>query len=125
MKVTFDTEADTIEDLQTVLGLINNSLQKKSGNTIPSSQNNINNPNIMKKDDLPKSQNEVFGVGNFIEAPKIDQFANGRYQQEQTSQPRQQEPSSKTSGGGRVIPFEDMSKFMSDMFSRQPTRKPR
>lgn len=125
MKVTFDTEADTIEDLQTVLGLINNSLQKRSGNPVPSSLNNINNPNSMKKDDAPKSQNEVFGVGNFIEAPKIDQFANGRYQQEQASQPRQQEPSGKTGGGGRVIPFEDMNKFMSDMFSRQPTRKPR
>ncbi len=125
MKVTFDTEADTIEDLQTVLSLINNSLQKRSGNPVPISPNNINNPNNIKKDDLPKSQNEVFGVGNFIEAPKIDQFANGRYQQEQASQPRQQEPSGKTSGGGRVIPFEDMSKFMSDMFSRQPTRKSR
>ena len=99
MKVTFDTETDSIEDLQQVLSLLNSALQKRSLNS------------------LPKSANEIFNVGNFVEAPKQEQFSSNK-------SPEQQAPV-KTAGGGRITPFQDLSGLMTNIFSNQPTRKSR
>ena len=47
-------------------------------------------------------------------------------QQSNNSQQEQHAPQSgKTSGGGRVIPYQDMTDKLSDIFSNQPLRKSR
>ena len=106
MKITFDTEADSIEDLKAVLNMVNSALQKRAdGNN-----------------ELPKSGNEIFNAGNFVEAPKPEQMMNGKYQQQQ---PQNAQAGGKTAGGGRVIPYKDMSCMMSNIFSNQSTRRTR
>lgn len=105
MKVTFDTEADSTEDLKSVLEMLNNALQKRTGG------------------DLPKSGNEIFNVGNFVEAPKQEQFVDGKYKSEQKSEHPEQQQGGKTTGGGRVIPYQDLSGMMSNIFSNQSTRR--
>ena len=99
MKVTFDTETDSVEDLQQVLNMLNSALQKRSANS------------------LPKSANEIFTVGRFVEAPKMEQQSANKLQEQQTP--------IKTAGGGRITPFQDLSSMMSNIFSNQPTRRTR
>lgn len=117
MKITFDTETDSTDDLKNALDILNGALQKKgvigSNNNAPSDANS-----------LPKSSDEIFNVGNFVEAPKPEQFASGRYQVQQQPQQQQKAPEGdRTSGGGRVVEFRDLSGMMSNIFSNQSTRR--
>ena len=97
MKVTFDTEADSVEDLQQILSMLQNALNKRNVNS------------------LPKSANEIFTVGRFVEAPKMEQPSVNKLQEQQAP--------IKTAGGGRITPYQDLSSMMSNIFSNQPTRR--
>ncbi len=98
MKVTFDTEADSVEDLQQVLSMLQNALNKRGANS------------------LPKSLNESsITVGRFVEAPKIEHITQNK--------PQEQQAPMKTAGGGRITPFQDLSGMMSNIFSNQSTRR--
>jgi len=119
MKVTFDTETDSIDDLKNILNILNGVLQKKGAvfsNTSNNTSNNVTN-------NLPSSGNDIFNVGGFVDAPRQEQFVGGKYQMQQ-QQPQQKAPEGgKTAGGGRVIEFRDLSGMMSNIFSNQSTRR--
>ena len=95
MKVTFDTEADAVDDLVNILNMLNTAIQKRTG--------------------------KQGGSGsNVYEVQRQEQVASNRQEVEQRVP-----AGGKTTGGGRVVPYQDMSNMMSNIFSNQSVRRSR
>ncbi|MBS3108271.1 hypothetical protein J4409_00195 [Candidatus Woesearchaeota archaeon] len=92
MKLTFDTETDSVDDLNNILNMLTIAIQKKAGNNA----NITSNANIQSQQQLNKQPE-----------PEQQKIPNG----------------GKTASGGRVIPFQDLSGMMSNIFSNQSVRR--
>ncbi len=91
VKISFDTEKESIEDLKRLVGALQDLITKREkGNSLgnPLSASNVTRPSQVKVEAQAQTQ------------PQVQVPTGGQ-----------------TSGGGRVIPYEDMSGVLSKIVS--------
>ncbi|MBI2667344.1 hypothetical protein HYX17_01080 [Candidatus Woesearchaeota archaeon] len=71
MKITIDTEADTLEDLQNALSIVVNSIEKKGGKIIMQQSQQNNNLQEVQQTPPRKPNMENAYVKRFVEQEKL------------------------------------------------------
>lgn len=131
VKISFDTDKDTIEDFKKLEDYIQKIIKEKGG------QAEVTKTEQVKPESLTASKIEAPKVEAPVEAskPPVSTVTSQPLQQPQLrtpppaqpqlrtpeSKPQLQQPQ-KTSGGCRVMEYKDMSQEMSDIFSGKKKR---
>ncbi len=90
VKITFDTEKESVEDLNRLIAALQDLVQKKE---------------------------RAVTLGNPLTASSITKPAQVHVQRPQQSQQQNVLASGQTAGGGRVIPYQDISGLMEKVLS--------
>lgn len=89
VKISFDTEKESVDDLKRLVAALQDLISKRE--KFPSLGNTLAAPNISK----PMMQKQEIRESQQVQAPAGD----------------------KTSGGGKLIPFQEMGDMMSKIYS--------
>ncbi|MBI2148579.1 hypothetical protein HYU23_02775 [Candidatus Woesearchaeota archaeon] len=90
VKIAFDTEKESIEDLKRL---------------------------IVALQDLINKREKANSLGNPIATSNLTKPSQVKVEQKEVEKPVQAPATGQTSGGGRVIPYEDMSDLLSKIVS--------